>query len=78
MGPRLDCWLKEAACGWMEKHRPQVGLKIKGTVEGWDIAELSTKLELEVGAVLQCVCINGTLIGRGVGLLLQLCSKLFA
>ena len=78
VGSRLNCWLKEAACDWVQTHRPQFEGAIRETIEGWDAAELSSKLELEVGPDLQCVRMNGTLIGGGVGLLLHLCSKLFA
>lgn len=77
LGARINGWLKEAACDWVQTHRPQFESAIRETIEGWDAAELSRKLELEVGADLQCVRMNGTLIGGGVGLLLHLCSRLF-
>ena len=76
-GVRLNVWIKESACAWVQTHRPQFEETIRETIEGWDAAELSRKLELEVGADLQCVRMNGTLIGGCVGLLLHLCSKLF-
>ena len=77
LGTRINGWGKEAVCDWVQTHRPQFEAAIRETIEGWDAAELSRKLELEVGADLQCVRMNGTLIGGGVGLLLHLCSKLF-
>jgi uncharacterized membrane-anchored protein YjiN (DUF445 family) len=76
-GARLNEWVKVAACDWVQAHRLQFEEAIRETIEGWDAAELSRKLELEVGADLQCVRMNGTLIGGGVGLVLHLCSKLF-
>jgi uncharacterized membrane-anchored protein YjiN (DUF445 family) len=76
LGARLNDGLKGAACEWVEKHRPQFEGAIRETIESWDAAELSRKLELEVGADLQFVRMNGTLIGGSVGLLLHLCSKL--
>lgn len=77
LGARLNEGLKGAACDWVDTHRPQFEAAIRETIEAWDAAELSRKLELEVGADLQCVRMNGTLIGGTVGLLLHLCSKLF-
>jgi uncharacterized membrane-anchored protein YjiN (DUF445 family) len=76
-GARLNGWVKATACDWVQAHRPQFEEAIRETIEGWDATELSRKLELEVGADLQCVRMNGTLIGGGVGLLLHFCSKLF-
>jgi uncharacterized membrane-anchored protein YjiN (DUF445 family) len=76
-GARLNGWVKAIACDWVQAHRPQFEEAIRETIGGWDAAELSRKLELEVGADLQCVRMNGTLIGGGVGLLLHFCSRLF-
>ncbi len=73
---RLNDWLKGTACAWVETHRPQFEAVIRETIEGWDADQLSRKLEIEVGADLQFVRMNGTLIGGSVGLVLHLCSKL--
>jgi len=76
LGLRINDWLKEAACDWVEIHRPQFEGVIRETIEEWDAAQFSRKLEIEVGADLQFVRMNGTLIGGSVGLILHLCSKL--
>jgi uncharacterized membrane-anchored protein YjiN (DUF445 family) len=76
LGLRINDWLKEAACDWVEIHRPQFEGVIRETIEEWDAAQFTRKLEIEVGADLQFVRMNGTLIGGSVGLILHLCSKL--
>ncbi len=76
LGLRLNDWLKGAICAWVETHRSQFEGVIRETIEEWDAVEFSRKLEIEVGADLQFVRINGTLIGGSVGLILHLCSKL--
>lgn len=76
LGLRLNDWLGTAACDWVETHRPQFEVVIRETIEEWDAAQLSRKLEVEVGADLQFVRMSGTFIGGSVGLILHLCSKL--
>ncbi len=76
LGLRLNDWLRGAVGVWVDTHRPQLEGVIRETIEGWDAAQLSRKLEVEVGADLQFVRMNGTLIGGSVGLILHLCSKL--
>jgi uncharacterized membrane-anchored protein YjiN (DUF445 family) len=76
LGLRLNEWFKGAACAWVETYRPQFEGVIRETIEEWDAAQFSRKLEIEVGADLQFVRISGTLIGGSVGLFLHLCSKL--
>lgn len=73
---RLNAWLRAALAGLVEKHRYGVGEMIEETVNAWDAGEMSRKLELEVGADLQFIRINGTLIGGLVGLLIHAVSLL--
>jgi uncharacterized membrane-anchored protein YjiN (DUF445 family) len=73
---RLNDWLRTALAGLVEKHRYGVGEMIEETVNAWDGEEMSRKLELEVGADLQFIRINGTLIGGLVGLLIHAVARL--
>ena len=48
---------------------------IARTVEGWDVRTLSDKLEEHVGADLQFIRINGTVVGGLAGLALYTLSS---
>lgn len=74
---RWNIWLREKIGGVVETHRPSVGGMIEDTVNTWDGAELARKLELEVGADLQFIRINGTLIGGLCGLVIHAIGRLF-
>ena len=71
---KLNVWLRGALAGIVEKHRHSFGHMIEERMRAWDGRELSEKLELEVGADLQFIRINGTLIGGLVGVLIHAIS----
>jgi uncharacterized membrane-anchored protein YjiN (DUF445 family) len=50
---------------------------ISSTVERWDTAETSRRLELQVGRDLQFIRINGTVVGALAGLAIYAISRLF-
>jgi uncharacterized membrane-anchored protein YjiN (DUF445 family) len=50
---------------------------ISATVERWDTAETSRRLELQVGRDLQFIRINGTVVGALAGLAIYAISRLF-
>ncbi len=50
---------------------------ISGTVERWDTAETSRRLELQVGRDLQFIRINGTVVGALAGLVIYALTQLF-
>jgi uncharacterized membrane-anchored protein YjiN (DUF445 family) len=50
---------------------------ISATVERWDTAETSRRLELQVGRDLQFIRINGTVVGALAGLLIYAFTQLF-
>ena len=50
---------------------------ISATVERWDTAETSRRLELQVGRDLQFIRVNGTVVGSLAGLLIYTLSHLF-
>jgi uncharacterized membrane-anchored protein YjiN (DUF445 family) len=64
----LNAGLREWVCNLVESHRQTAGAFIEETVAAWDPEEMSRKIEEEVGADLQFVRINGTIIGGLAGL----------
>lgn len=67
----LNAGLREWVCTLVESHSGAAGSFIEETVAGWDPEEMSRKIEEEVGADLQFVRINGTIIGGAAGLLIH-------
>lgn len=65
---RLDLWCRNATLAMIESQRHQLAALVAETVQSWDTATVTRKLELEVGSDLQYVRINGTLIGGVAGL----------
>ncbi len=68
LAARLNAWITDAAAGVVETYRHDIAAVITETVERWDPAETSEKLELQVGKDLQFIRINGTVVGALVGL----------
>ena len=56
-------------------HRDEIGTYIADVVTGWDEKTLVERLELTVGKDLQFICINGTLVGGAVGLVLYVITQ---
>jgi uncharacterized membrane-anchored protein YjiN (DUF445 family) len=71
LAAKLNGWMRELASGLVDAHRNRIGALVESTVNGWDAESLSAKIEREVGADLQFIRINGTLIGGAVGLLIH-------
>ena len=73
---KIDGWLADAA-GYVVRHyRPEITTLITETVERWDAAETSRKVELQVGRDLQFIRINGTVVGALAGLLIYTVANL--
>jgi uncharacterized membrane-anchored protein YjiN (DUF445 family) len=68
---KLNPWLIEALEGLITRHRNQLSSLIAAVVKSWDPAEVSSKIELEIGQDLQFIRINGTLVGGCAGLILH-------
>ncbi|HEY2064389.1 MAG TPA: DUF445 domain-containing protein [Gemmatimonadaceae bacterium] len=62
--------------GVVDQYRPEVADLIARTVQGWDAADASAKIEVQIGRDLQFIRINGTLVGGLVGVLLYLITVL--
>jgi len=63
-------WLIRIAAPLLLPRRQAISDFIAGLIGGWDDRTLVARLETEVGADLQSIRINGTLVGGLVGLLL--------
>jgi uncharacterized membrane-anchored protein YjiN (DUF445 family) len=58
----------------VSNYRGEVSSMISSTVERWDAASTSRRLELQVGRDLQFIRINGTVVGGLAGLIIHILS----
>ncbi|PXA68548.1 DUF445 domain-containing protein [Cryobacterium arcticum] len=70
LGARIDRWLADTAGYVLQKYRHEIAGVITETVERWDPAETTEKIELQVGKDLQFIRINGTVVGALAGLVI--------
>jgi uncharacterized membrane-anchored protein YjiN (DUF445 family) len=68
---KVDDWIERAAVYVVENYRSEVSDIIATTVERWDGADTSRRIELQVGRDLQFIRINGTVVGGLAGLLIH-------
>lgn len=61
----------------VSQYGDRVGSLIYDTMEGWETKDMVDKLEVQVGADLQYIRINGTVIGGLAGLVIHLLTQLF-
>lgn len=59
-----------------EEHGESLAALVSDTVQAWDPAEASAKLELQVGRDLQFIRINGTVIGALAGVVIYAAGQL--
>lgn len=64
---RVDGWVTDAAVFLVERYRHDIASIITDTVEKWDAAETTEKIELMVGKDLQFIRLNGTVVGALAG-----------
>lgn len=74
---KIDKWLVDSVGYVAEEFRGEVADLIASTVQRWDSAETSERLELQVGKDLQFIRINGTIVGGLAGLVIYTLSELF-
>jgi uncharacterized membrane-anchored protein YjiN (DUF445 family) len=72
---KVDGWIERAVTHLADHYRGEVATLIASTVERWDGAATSDKLELQVGRDLQFIRINGTLVGGLAGLMIHAASE---
>lgn len=65
---RVDSWVSDAAVFLVDRYRHDIASIITDTVERWDPAETTEKIELMVGKDLQFIRLNGTVVGALAGL----------
>ncbi|QPE03852.1 DUF445 domain-containing protein [Microbacterium schleiferi] len=65
---RVDSWVTDAAVFLVDRYRHDIASLITDTVERWDPAETTEKIELMVGRDLQYIRLNGTIVGALAGL----------
>jgi uncharacterized membrane-anchored protein YjiN (DUF445 family) len=64
---RVDGWVTDAADFLVDRYRHDIASIITDTVEKWDAAETTEKIELMVGRDLQYIRLNGTVVGALAG-----------
>jgi uncharacterized membrane-anchored protein YjiN (DUF445 family) len=64
---RVDGWVTDAAVFLVDRYRHEAASLITDTVERWDAAETTEKIELLVGRDLQYIRLNGTVVGALAG-----------
>jgi len=70
-------WARLALQRSVAPRRRQIGRMIAGVVASWEVGSVVEKLELQVGADLQYIRINGTIVGGLVGLAIFTLSRLW-
>ncbi|GAA3914236.1 DUF445 domain-containing protein [Microbacterium invictum] len=65
---RVDDRITDAAVFLVDRYRHDIASIITDTVEKWDPAETTEKIELMVGRDLQYIRLNGTIVGALAGL----------
>ncbi len=67
---RVDGWITDAAVFVVDRYRHDIASIITDTIDKWDAAETTEKIELMVGRDLQYIRLNGTFVGALAGLLI--------
>jgi uncharacterized membrane-anchored protein YjiN (DUF445 family) len=73
---KLNDWTVAAAAHVVTNYRHELTRTVSDTVERWDPAETTRKIELQVGRDLQFIRINGTVVGSMAGLLIYAVGQL--
>lgn len=67
---RVNGWITDAAVFVVERYRHDIASIITDTIDKWDAAETTEKIELMVGRDLQYIRLNGTFVGALAGLVI--------
>jgi uncharacterized membrane-anchored protein YjiN (DUF445 family) len=68
----IDRWLHDLLLYVVDNYRDPLSEIVSETIESWDAAATSRRIELNIGRDLQFIRVNGTLVGGLVGLALYL------
>ena len=74
---KINTFIKVDALGVLLRNKQAIGDLIANSVKSWDKKEISNNLELEIGKDLQCIRINGTVVGGLVGLIIYAVDYFF-
>jgi uncharacterized membrane-anchored protein YjiN (DUF445 family) len=78
LGAELDEWLKDLLLHVVDNYRDPLSEIVSETIESWDAAATSRRIELNIGTDLQFIRVNGTLVGGLVGLALYFSGLAFS
>ena len=73
---KVDNWIVRAAQHLVAHYGVEITAIITETIERWDAAEASRRIELHVGRDLQFIRINGTVVGSLAGLMIYTIAEL--
>ncbi|WP_298818515.1 DUF445 domain-containing protein [Chloroflexus sp.] len=73
---KIDRWLAALVAALVRRYRRAIGEFVTQTVNSWDTADVTRKIELQFGRDLQFIRINGTIVGGLVGLIIYSVSLL--
>lgn len=73
---KVDVWIVRAAQHLVAQYGVEITAIITDTIERWDAAEASRRIELHVGRDLQFIRINGTVVGALAGLVIYTAAQL--
>lgn len=73
---KVDNWIVRAAQHLVAHYGVEITAIITETIERWDAAEASRRIELHVGRDLQFIRINGTVVGSLAGLAIYTIAQL--
>jgi uncharacterized membrane-anchored protein YjiN (DUF445 family) len=77
LAAKVDEWIISLASTLVAQSAGQVGEFIATTVERWDAAETTERIEAQVGRDLQFIRINGTVVGGLAGLVIYTVGHLW-
>jgi uncharacterized membrane-anchored protein YjiN (DUF445 family) len=78
LAAELDEWLKDLLLHVVDNYRDPLSEIVSETIESWDAAATSRRIELNIGTDLQYIRVNGTLVGGLVGLTLYFGALAFS
>ena len=78
LAAELDEWLKDLLLHVVDNYRDPLSEIVSETIESWDAAATSRRIELNIGTDLQYIRVNGTLVGGLVGLALYFGALAFS
>lgn len=73
----IDTAVTDLTVEMVKLYGDKVGSLIYDTMDGWETKDMVDKLEVQVGADLQYIRINGTVIGGLAGLAIHLLTRVF-